>query len=316
LEEMGARIRRIATVMNQWVGRHRTTRIVRTMAVGFFRHEALQYAGAMAYFIVLSLVNLFILAVVAASYIIGAGAAREFVIGRIARALPVDPGQIGSLIDRAVAARGGVGIIGLVLLLWSALGAFGALSSGISRVFVRAPKRAFWRDRLIGLALLASTGVLVVASVALGLVTKILQETVSSTLTVPGTDTLFSVITYLIPVGLVFFAFLIVYRVVPNRPVTVAEAWPGALLATILWTALRLGFTYYATTVAKYDTVFGPIGTAISVLVFLYFSSVILLLGAELVRAGALEVESAQRAARPPDPVSPGAAEPPVQAPE
>lgn len=304
----------MAADVNQWVGRHRVTRIVRTMVVGFFRHEALQYAGAMAYFIILSLVNVFILAVVAASYVIGAGAAREFVIDRVARALPVDAGQIGSLIDRAVAARGGVGLIGLVLLLWSALGAFGALSSGISRVFVRAPKRAFWKDRLMGVALLASTGVLVVASVALGLVTKVLQDTVSSYLTVPGTDALFSAITYLIPVGLVFFAFLIVYRVVPNRPVTVAEAWPGALLATILWTALRLGFTYYATTVAKYDTVFGPIGTAISVLVFLYFSSVILLLGAELVRAGALEVEAARRAAGPSEAVSPGMAEPPAQA--
>jgi uncharacterized BrkB/YihY/UPF0761 family membrane protein len=50
--------------------------------------------------------------------------------------------------------------------------------------------------------------------------------------------------------------------------------------------------------VAKYDTVVGPIGTAISVLVFLYFSSVILLLGAELVRAGALEAEAAARAAQ------------------
>lgn len=310
---MGDRIRRVVAGVNAWAARYRTTRITRAMIAGFFGHEALQYAGAMAYFIVLSLVNVFILGVVAASYVIGAGAARDFVIERVARALPIDPGQIGSLIDRAVAARGGVGIIGLALLLWSALGAFGALSSGISRVFVRAPKRAFWKDRLMGLALLASVGILVVASVGLGLVTRVLQDTVSSSLTVPGTDALFSAITYLIPVGLVFFAFLIVYRVVPNRPVTLGEAWPGALLATVLWTALRLGFTYYATSVAKYDTVFGPIGTAISVLVFLYFSSVILLLGAELVRAGALEAEAAARAARHPEPAASDAAERPAQ---
>ncbi len=295
---MRDRVRRSIARLDQWSGRYRTTRVTRAMATGFFKHEALQYAGAMAYFITLSLVNVFILGVVAASYIVGAGTARTFVIDRVAHALPVDAGQIGSLIDRAVAARGGVGVIGVALLLWSALGAFGALSSGISRVFVLAPKRAFWKDRLIGLALLAATGILAAASVALGLVTRILQSTISSALTVPGTAATFSVITFLIPVGLVFFAFLILYRVVPNRPVTVAEAWPGALLATILWTALRIGFTYYATSVAKYDTLFGPIGTAISVLVFLYFSSVILLLGAELVRAGALEADASARGAR------------------
>jgi membrane protein len=312
---MGDRIRRYVARVNQWAARHRSTRITRATIAGFLGHEALQYAGAMAYFIVLSLVNVFILGVVAASYLVGEGAARSFVIDRVARALPVDPGQIGSLIDRAVAARGGVGIIGLALLLWSALGAFGALSSGISRVFVRAPKRAFWKDRLIGLALLAAIGILVIASVALGLATRALEDAVSSYLTVPGTDVLFAVVTLLIPVGLVFFAFLVVYRVVPNRPVTVGEAWPGALLATVLWTALRLGFTYYATRVAKYDTVFGPIGTAISILVFLYFSSVILLLGAELVRAGALEAEAAALAARQPAAAASGSPEPPVQSP-
>jgi membrane protein len=311
---MGDRIRRIVTGVNQWAARYRTTRIARAMIAGFLGHEALQYAGAMAYFIILSLVNIFILGVVAASFVVGEGTARDFVIERVAHALPVDAAQIGSLIDRAVAARGGVGIIGLALLLWSALGAFGALSSGISRVFVRAPKRAFWKDRLIGLALLGAIGILVVASVALGLLTRILEDAVSSYLTLPGTAELFTAIAILIPIGLVFFAFLIVYRVIPNRPVTIAEAWPGAALATILWTGLRIGFTYYATSVAKYDTLFGPIGTAISVLVFLYFSSVVLLLGAELVRANALEVE-AGRAIRRAAPVAGGAAEPPAGTP-
>ncbi len=309
---MANRMQRIIGGVNAWSARWRTTRIARATIAGFFAHEALQYAGAMAYFIILSLVNVFILGVVAASYVVGEGAARDFVIERVGRALPMDPGQIGSLIDRAVQARGGVGIIGLALLLWSALGAFGALSSGISRVFVRAPKRAFWKDRLIGLALLAAIGILVAASVALGLLTRVLEDAVSTHLTVPGSAELFATITILIPIGLVFFAFLIVYRVIPNRPVTIAESWPGAALATILWTALRIGFTYYATSVAKYDTVFGPIGTAISLLVFLYFSSVVLLLGAELVRANALEVEAAARAERRDEPAAGAVAGPPA----
>ena len=58
---------------------------------------------------------------------------------------------------------------------------------------------------------------------------------------------------------------------------------------------LRIGFVFYATRVAKYDTVFGPIGTAVSLLVFLYFSSVVLLLGAEVSRASAQELEPERR---------------------
>jgi membrane protein len=64
-------------------------------------------------------------------------------------------------------------------------------------------------------------------------------------------------------------------------------------VATVLWTALRIGFTFYATRIARYDSVFGPIAAGISLLVFLYFSSVVVLLGAEVTRAGALEDEAA-----------------------
>ena len=54
---------------------------------------------------------------------------------------------------------------------------------------------------------------------------------------------------------------------------------------------LRFGFTYYATNIADYDSAFGPLSTGITLLVFLYFASVIVLLGAEFARASALEDE-------------------------
>jgi membrane protein len=209
----------------------------------------------------------------------------------VAKALPLDAGDVANLLDRAVEARGGVTIIGLVLLTWSALGVFGALSGGISRVFTGTPHRPFWKERAIGLVLLAATGVLALASVGLGLLTEIIGESISSRLTIPGTSAVFATLAFLIPVVLVFVAFVFVYRVVPSRPLPIADAAAGALVATILWTVLRIGFTLYATRIANYDTVFGPLGTAISLLVFLYFSSVVLLLGAEVARASAQELK-------------------------
>ena len=106
----------------------------------------------------------------------------------------------------------------------------------------------------------------------------------------PG-DLLLSALGLVLPTLTVFAAFFVVYRIVPNRRLTAAEIWPGALVATALWTALRIGFTFYATRIARYDSVFGPIAAGISLLVFLYFSSVIVLVGAEVTRASALEDE-------------------------
>jgi membrane protein len=297
---MRRRLRGWSDAFGLWLDEHRSTRIARGAVVGFIAHDVLQYAGAMAYFAVLSMVNLFILGVVALTFVVGAGTARHFVIDRIVQTLPLAATDVAQLIDRAIEARGSVTIIGIVLLTWSALGVFGALAGGISRVFTGTPRRPFWKERLIGIALLGATGVIAIASVALGFITQLVEESLTTRTRLPDIGPLFAVIGLLISAALIFFSFLIVYRVVPTRPLPLRHAIPGALVATLLWTLLRVGFVFYATRVAKYDTLFGPIGTAVSLLVFLYFSSVVLLLGAEVSRASAQELDPARRPAEEP----------------
>jgi len=205
---------------------------------------------------------------------------------------PINADTIGNVIDSIIDARGGIGLIGLLFLAWSALGFFSALSRGISRAFVSTEARPFLQDKLLGLGLMALTGVLALLSVVVGVITGIVQDATTDLVTrVAGGQVVLSLIGLLVPLLLVFLALLVLYRVTPNRHLTLAMVWPGALVGAILWTILRVGFTYYATHIAKYDTAFGPISTGISLLVFLYFASVVLLLGAEIVRATAVELD-------------------------
>lgn len=284
----------MAAAVDGWLVAHRTTRIGRRAILGFLQHEALQNAGSMAYFSILSMFQLLVLAVVVLSFFTDQGAARDFVIRQLQAATPMEGKTIGQVIDGVIASRGGVSIFGLVFLIWGALGVFSAVSRGIGSAFVSAQPRPFVKDKLVGLLLMSVTGVLGLASVVIGLVTGIIQEAAADTLAqIPGGALAVGSIGFLVPLLLIFVAFLILYRVVPNRPVTVAEVWPGAVVATVLWTILRIGFTWYTTSIARYDSAFGPISTAISLLVFLYFASVIVLLGAEVARANVVEDELA-----------------------
>jgi membrane protein len=289
---MSDRVERLMAVARAWLDRWRWTRITRAAVVGFVSHEGLQYAGSMAYFSVLSIVNLLVLGVVVTSTAVGEEAARQFIIDRVTSGSPIDATLIGDLIDNALASRGGVTVLGVVLVTWGALGAFGALSGGIGKVFQdAAPRRPFWQDRLIGLMLLVAAGALGLGSVVFGIVTDVVARLAKPVAGAGPGDLLLSAVGLVLPMLTVFAAFFVVYRIVPNRRLTAAEIWPGALVATALWTALRIGFTFYATRIARYDSVFGPIAAGISLLVFLYFSSVIVLVGAEVTRASALEDE-------------------------
>jgi len=218
--------------------------------------------------------------------------ARQFVVEQVAAGSPLDPELIGGVIDAVSESRGSMTIIGFAFLAWSSLGVFSALSGGISRAFENAPPRPFFKDKLVGIILMGVTGALAVASLVIGLVTGVVQEVAADAMTrLPGGGTAIWLIGLIVPILLIFIAFWVIYRVVPNRPVTWGEVLPGAVVAALLWTVLRFGFTYYATNVANYDSAFGPLSTGVTLLVFLYFASLIVLLGAEFARASALEDE-------------------------
>jgi membrane protein len=295
------RARRLMADLDRWSLEHRLPRVTRRAIGGFLAHEALQYAGSMAYFGVLSIFQLLVLGVVIGSYVLGEGEARRIVVDQVAAGSPLDPEVVGGVIDAVIESRGGMTIISLAFLAWSALGVFSALSGGIARAFEAAPPRGFIGDKLIGLLLMALTGVLAVASMLIGIVTGILQEAAADVVApVPGGGTALWLIGTFVPVLLIFVAFWVIYRVVPNRPVTWGNVLPGAVVAALLWTALRFGFTWYATSVADYESAFGPISTGVTMLVFLYFASVIVLLGAEFARAGALDTEAGRISAADP----------------
>jgi membrane protein len=289
---MMERVKSIVRAVDGWSKRHRLPRVSRRAISGFLEHEALQYAGSMAYFGVLSVFQVLVLGVVIGSFFLGEGEARDFVIEQVQAGTPLDPETVTGVIDAVIESRGTMTIISFGFLLWSALGTFSALSTGISRVFENAPKRPFLQDKLVGLLLMGLTGILALASLVIGLVTGVLQSAASDLLgDIPGGSTAVWLIGLLAPLVLIFIAFWAIYRVVPNRPVSWGEVLPGALVAAVLWTLLRFGFTWYATSVADYDSAFGPLSTGVTLLVFLYFASVIVLLGAEFARASALDDE-------------------------
>jgi len=286
-----ARGKGVVAQANSWVSARRWARIVRDAVTGFVAHNVTRYAGSMAYFSIMSLVQLIVLGIVVASYFLGEGRARDLLIRRLADATPIDAATIGNFIDATIESRGSATVIGVVFLVWASLGIFNAISHGVGQVFESAPRRGFPGEQLIGLMLMGLTGVLALASVVIGFVVGVLDRLAAELPEpVPGDAVVWLAGTAL-PIVLIASAFAILYRVVPNRPVQWTHAFVGAAIATAALTVLRIGFTWYATSVADYQSAFGPISTAITLLVFLYFGSLILLAGAEVVRAFALEAE-------------------------
>ena len=83
--------------------------------------------------------------------------------------------------------------------------------------------------------------------------------------------------------GMASFVVLeLVYWLVPEKELFFFEALPGAIFSTVGWLIFSIGFSFYVEHMSKYSILYGSIGAIIVLLIWLYFISWILLLGAEI----------------------------------
>ncbi len=88
---------------------------------------------------------------------------------------------------------------------------------------------------------------------------------------------------YLLLAGLVVTASACLYRYAPSRP-HAKWVWlsPGALIATVVWLAATAGFGFYASRFGDYNATYGSLGAVVVLLTWLWLSSYVFLIGAEL----------------------------------
>lgn len=203
----------------------------------------------------------------------------------LTRAIPTAAAQI--VIDQAKAVAGsdsgGLGLaalLGLGTAFYSATAGMAAVMEGLNVAFDVKEPRSFFRAVVVKgsltLGLILGFFVIVLVLVALPVVLGFLRL---------PTDTVWYVLLVRWPVVLLLVAagLAVLYRYGPART---DRTWrwitPGAAIACLLWIAGSLGFGYYTGNFASYNETFGALGGVIILLMWLWLSAYIILLGAEI----------------------------------
>ncbi len=76
--------------------------------------------------------------------------------------------------------------------------------------------------------------------------------------------------------------FLLIYFLAPAQAVPFRSAMLGAIIASALWQITKETYSYYLLEYARYDQLYGPVGALVGFVLWVYYSSVILLFGAEV----------------------------------
>ena len=91
-----------------------------------------------------------------------------------------------------------------------------------------------------------------------------------------------SVMGYVLPPAVTIGTFTMIYKILPNTHVKLRVALIGGVFAGVLWEAAKAGFTYYVSNLANYSKVYGSLGGIILLVVWINYSAVVTILGAEV----------------------------------
>lgn len=175
---------------------------------------------------------------------------------------------------------GVLALVALIGFLWTAAGLFGAMERAFDKVFVCSP-RNFLRQKAMALAMMAIFSVLALFAVGTSALLPLLKSLPFAPAPLrSGPEEVF--IQVLVGVLSGFALFLVLYIVVPNRPLTPRQVWPGALLAGAAFEALGYLFPLYIS-LNKGINAYGRTFALLFVLMlFFYLVGVITVAGAEL----------------------------------
>lgn len=253
--------------------------------------KAMRLGAALAYYTVFSLAPLLLIAVALASFVFG----REAAEGRIVEEIGHTVGEpvasaVQSVLENANRDGGGTAatLIGLGILIFGASGVFAALQDALNTIWGVEPKpdrgvMGIVRDRFLSFTMVLGTGFLLLVSLILTTALAALNSYLTPS-SLPGGAILWQVINQLVSFAFITLLFALIYKVLPDATITWRDVWVGASLTALLFTAGKylLGLYIAHGSVASG---YGAAGSLVVVLVWVYYSSMILMFGAALTRA-------------------------------
>jgi membrane protein len=253
---------------------------------GWKEDGALDLGAALAYYTIFSLAPLLLIVTGVAGLVWG----REAVQGQLVSQLQGVVGPQGSQAIQTMIANAGkhgqglmATIIGVVTILFGATGVFVQLQSAMDRIWNVEPKpgKGIWsfvRTRVLSFGMVLGIGFLLLVSLVVATAVTAFSTWVTGMM--PGAKVLIEVLTFLVSFSVITLLFAMIFKVLPDVKIAWRDVWVGAVVTALLFTVGKFLIGLYLAKSSVAST-YGAAGSLVVLLLWIYYSSQILFLGAE-----------------------------------
>lgn len=257
----------------------------------FVANDPMSKAATIAYYTIFSLPAVMIITIMVAATFYDEAAVREALLvqaGRLIGAGTAD--SMREMLENAqvTETKFFAKVLGIGALVISAGTVVGSLQTTLNNVWgVEAkPGHAIWKylsSRMISLVLVACMGFLVLVSLVLDAGLAAFGDRLAVIFS-EGTEVMLKIMNITLSFGIITFVFALIFRVLPDAKISWGDVWGGALLTSVLFTAGKFLIGTYIGLSGVGDT-YGAAGAVVVILLWVYYSTVILIFGAHFTRA-------------------------------
>ena len=202
------------------------------------------------------------------------------------RVLPPDAlGLVLGVVNDVVFSPNAPGLIsiGVLLAAWTGSNVFNNLIFALNRAYDVEESRPWWKARLISLASVVASGLfLLIASTIMLAGPELIDYVVSLVPGLRGTRAVWMFLQYPLAFLMLVGMMWMIYYFLPNLRQNKLQVLAGALVASVLWIGVTLGFRAYVTNFGSYNKTYGTIGGVIILLTWMYLTMLVILAGGEL----------------------------------
>ncbi len=255
----------------------------------------MKLSGALSYYMVFSMGPLLLIIITMCSVFFG----REAVEGRVYAQLEGFVGhdtaiQLQSIIQHAaISGKSTIAtIVGIVLLIIGASSVFAEIQESINMIWGVKPKPksgwlAFLKNRLLSFSIIVGLGFLLLVSLGFSALVEIFGNHLKSVF--PGLSiVVIYLINLVITLGITTFIFAVIFKVLPDANIQWKDIIIGAVATTVLFSLGKFGISFYISR-SSIGSTYGSAGSLIVLLVWVYYSAMILYFGAEFTKFYAVQ---------------------------
>ncbi|HEY7322721.1 MAG TPA: YihY/virulence factor BrkB family protein [Candidatus Binatia bacterium] len=261
--------------------------LVQSIVTKWLEDQPFQSAAALSYYTLFSLAPLLIIAIAVAGFVFGHDAAQNQIVTTIQGLIGRESAETVQAMIQNASSRPETGIIstllGGIILLFGAGGVVGQLQTSLNAIWqVDAGSdgglHGFIRKRFISLAMVLGIGFLLLVSLAVSAFVSGLVRFIGSRY--EGAVVIAELMDTTISFTLITLLFAMIYKFLPDVEIQWRDVWVGAALTSILFTFGKFFIGLYLGR-SGVTSIYGAAGSLITVLLWVYYSSLIFLFGAE-----------------------------------